>query len=113
MIEGVAALGLAFVLVVLLVQIGVAMAAREAAQAAVASSARRASRPGADLADQNTALHDILARTVPGARDITSNVRHHEDTTVATATIRVMPPGPDWIPLVIRVSARVTRVVPP
>ncbi len=112
-VDGVAALGVAFLLLVLLLQIGVAMAARESAQAAVAGAARTAARPGADLDDIDRSLTALLGRTVPGARDIAAQVRHRDEQAVAVAQIRVTPPGPDWMPIVIRVSARAALVVPP
>jgi hypothetical protein len=103
----------AFLLLVLLVQVGVAMAAREAAQGAVATAARRGSRPGADLAAENARLQDLLESTVPAAGQITAHVRHHDRSSIAFAQFRVVPPGPDWLPLIVRVDARVALVIPP
>ncbi len=112
-LEGVAALGVAFLLMVLLIQVGAAMAARESAQAAVAVAARRASRPDADAAAESRRLTDVLHAAVPGATDITARVRRDDTEAVAVAEFRIVPPGPHWVPLVVRVDARSALVVPP
>jgi hypothetical protein len=113
LIEGTAALGAAFLLLTLLVQIGAAVAAREAAQSAVAAAARRAALPDADAAAERSRLVGMLAATIPGARDVETSVRRGGSTATASAGFRWIPPGPDWTAIEIRVEARAPLVVPP
>ena len=107
------ALGIGFLLLLLVVQVGAAMAAREAAQAVVATAARRAARPHADFAAEQQRLADRIVATVPGAGQITTTVRRAGRDALASARFRWIPPGPDWVPITIRVGARVPAVVPP
>jgi hypothetical protein len=108
-----AALGAAFLLLTLLVQVGAAVAAREAAQSAVAATARRAALPGADAGTERSRLVGMLASTIPGARDVEVSVTRDDSTVTAGAGFRWIPPGPDWTPVEIHVDARVPLVVPP
>lgn len=106
------ALGLTFLMLVLVVQIGAAVAAREAAAAAAAAAATRAARPDADLAAERQRLAAAI-EAVPGATRVTVRVERRGADAVAGAGFRWTPPGPDWIPLLLRVESRVPVVVPP
>ena len=112
-IEGLAALGIAFLLLALVIQATFAATARNAAEAAVAASARRAARPGVDLAQEQASLAAVIAATVPGARAAQVSVGRNATTATATARFRWDPPGPGWLPLTIRVRASNPAVVPP
>jgi hypothetical protein len=108
-----AALAVAFLLLVLLAQVTFALTARHAAETAVAASARRAARPGADLAMERAALEDILAATVPGGTAFVVDLSRAEGTVIASAVFDWTPPGPVFGSLAIRVSATSLQVVPP
>jgi hypothetical protein len=100
-------------MLILVVQIGAAAAAREAAAAAAAAAATRAARPDADLAAETRRLASAITAAVPGATGLTVRVERRGRDAVAGAGFRWFPPGPDWIPLVVRVESRVPVVVPP
>lgn len=104
---------MAFLLLVLVVQAAFVVVARNAAEAAVAASARRAARPGADLVDERASLAAVLASTVPGARDVAVAVGRDADAGRASAEFSWDPPGPDWLPFRMRVTAEVPAAVPP
>jgi hypothetical protein len=108
-----AGLAISFLLLILILQVAGATTARHAAEAAVAASARRASRPGADSGTERARLISDLQASLPGARDLQVAVTIGEDSVQAAASFRWLPPGPDWLPLAIAVSALVPRVVPP
>ena len=112
-IEGTVALAVAFLLLTLVVQVAFVIAARNAAESAVAASARRAARPGADLDAEETSLDAVLAATVPGAHDIVVGVDVSQTTSVASASFEWDPPGPDWLPIIIRVESAVPVLTPP
>jgi hypothetical protein len=112
-IEGVVAMAIAFLLLTLMVQGGALLAAREAAQSAVAATARRAARPGADLVSECDRLQRLVAATVPGAGGITVSVERLPTAAEATAAFRWTPPGPDWAPVTVSVDARAALVIPP
>ncbi|MDP8959383.1 MAG: hypothetical protein M3N51_09350 [Actinomycetota bacterium] len=104
---------MAFLLLTLLVQAAFAMVARNAAQAAVAASARRASRPQADLPAEQAALHALLGDSIPGATGVAVKVTSDSTMARSSASFTWHPPGPGWMPLTIRVRATAPNAVPP
>ena len=113
LLEGVAALAVAFLLLALIVQVAFVVVARNAAEAAVAASARRAARPGTDLGQEQASLAAVLAATVPGAHDLRVAVTSDGEQGRAEARFAWDPPGPDWLPIRIAVDAEVPVVAPP
>ena len=113
MIEGTAGLAVAFLLLVLVIQVTGAATARNAAEAAVGASARRVARPGADAEAEEVRLAADLAASLPGARALQVAVHLSPEQAVATARFRWLPPGPDWRPITIAVRATAPVVVPP
>lgn len=107
------ALAVAFLLLTLLIQVGFAVAARNAAEASVAAAARRAARPGAHPALEEAALSELLRSSLPGIEGLSVDVRVSPQTVEASASFLWQPPGPRWIPLAIRVAAVAPRSVPP
>jgi hypothetical protein len=112
-LEGLAALAVAFLLLVLLLQVTVAVTARHAAETAVAATARRAARPGADLAAAAAALTVTLKETVPGGSDFTVDIARTDKEVVATSRFAWVPPGPGFGPIAMEVTASALRVIPP
>ncbi len=107
------ALAVAFLLLTLLAQAGLAVVARNAAEGAVAAAARRAARPGSDLGDVQGQLRATLAATVPGVAEPRSDVRRDRTTARASASFRWNPPGPAWLPIRIAVAAETPILAPP
>lgn len=102
-----------FLMLLVLVQVATAMTARSAADATVASAARRASLPGADLSVEVARLEAGLAAVVPGADDLVVDIRLTDTTAIATAHFAWIPPGPVLSPITIRLRADVPRVLEP
>jgi len=108
-----AALAVAFLLLVVMAQAAVGIAARHAASAAVAATARRAALPGAIAGHEEARLLADIHRTVPGAIDVEVTVHIGEQTALAEARFRWHPPGPALVPLSFRVRSRPVRSIPP
>jgi hypothetical protein len=102
-----------FLLLLLLVQVATAMTARSTADAVVAATARQASLPGADPAAEAAALEEAISAVVPGAGNVTVEVRLTGATAIATARFRWTPPGPVLSRITIRLRADVPRVFEP
>lgn len=102
-----------FILLLLLVQVAMAMTARSAADAAVASAARRASLPGVDLSVETRRLEAAVTGVVPGAHAVFTEVRLTGSSAVATASFRWTPPGPVLTSFTIDLRAEVPRVIEP
>ncbi len=113
MIEGAVALAVAFLLLTLIAQAGLAVVARNAAEGAVAAAARRAARPGSDLGSVAAQLRSTLAATVPGVTEPRSDVGRDGAAAWATASFRWSPPGPAWLPIRISVAAETPVLAPP
>jgi hypothetical protein len=112
-IESLAATAAIFLLIVVITQIAFVVVAQTTARTAVAASARRASRPGGDPTVEQRRLVGELSRVVPGAAGVAATVTIGADRAHAAAEIRWAPPGPDLLPVTLRVSADAPRVVPP
>jgi hypothetical protein len=112
-LEELAAMAATFLLLLVMVQAAMAMTARSAADAVVASTARRASLPGVELSVEEARLEAAVAAVVPGADDVTAEVRLTRAKAIATASFRWTPPGPVLARLTISVRADVPRVIEP
>ena len=112
-IESLAAMAVFFLLLVIIVQLGFVMVARDVAATAVDAAARRAARPGADLVMVEDRLIDELERVVPGAQAVEATVLVEDHAVAVTASIAWAPPGPDLVPVVIAVEATTPVAVPP
>lgn len=112
-IEGLAGLLIAFLLLTLIVQVAGAAIARNSAEAVVSAAARRASRPGALVETEEARLARDLATALPGVAAVIVDVRLQPEQAVAAARFRWRPPGPAWLPLRIEVRSSAPRMVPP
>ena len=112
-IESLAAMAVFFMLLVIIVQLAFVIVAREVARTAVDAAARRAARPAADLVQVEKRLTEELAAVVPGAQGVDASVRLTAEDVEVDAKITWAPPGPDLVPVVIRVESTAQLVVPP
>ncbi len=112
-VEGLVAVGTAFLLLALVVHVGFLLAAREVAAAAAEAAARRAAREGTDLAEAARRFEEELARALPGAEPETVTIVVDGDVVVATATFTWHPPGPRLSPSTLVVRATAARSAPP
>ncbi len=102
-----------FLLLVVVVQLAFVLVAREVSQSAVDAAARRAARDTANLTEIHDRLTAELEAIVPGASAVSATILAEDATINVAAEIDWAPPGPDLIPVVIHVEARVPQVVPP
>jgi len=112
-IESLAAMAVVFMLLVIIVQLAFVLVAREVSQTAVDAAARRAARSGTDLVAVEERLTVELAAVVPGAQEVEATVQSTGETVDVDAIINWAPPGPDLVPVVIKVRATVPLAVPP
>lgn len=109
-IEGAAALGVAFFLLALVVQVAFLLSARASAQAAVDSFVRRAA---VTESDSSSELVAELGRALPGASDISVTVSRSPSVVTAALEFTWNPPGPRLIPVVVRVIRSSPAIEPP
>jgi len=112
-IESLVATAVVFLLIVIITQVAFVVVAQSTARTAVSAAARRAGRPGSASAVEQQRLAEELGSVVPGASDIVATVEYDEAGVAASAVIRWVPPGPDLIPITLRVTAHAPLVVPP
>ncbi len=112
-IESLAAMAVVFLLLVVIVQAAFLVVARGVSQSAVDAAARRAARPAADLEVVAERLTAELASVVPGAHGVDVRVQAGAGGVDVGAAIDWAPPGPDLVPVVIRVEATALLGVPP
>lgn len=108
-LEGIAAIGVAFLLIVLVAQASFLVVARNAAATAAEAAARSASRNGAQVAQIEDGLATVVQRTAPGATGLEVNVDVTNDTAIALVEFDWLPPGPHLLPVRVRVGAEVLR----
>ena len=109
-VEGIAAVAIAFILFTVVAQLSIALLAHQVAEAAVASAARQASlRPGFS---EEQLMADLRA-TVPGAGRIQAGLVADAQLSRAWATFEFLPPGPMFRSFEFSVEAEVPVVVAP
>jgi hypothetical protein len=112
-IEGIVAIGVFFMLVLLIVQIGFLVLARNVAATSVDAALRKAvvTQMSAEMLQEGLE-RDVLA-VVPGASDVRVEVTGEADVVSALVRFRWLPPGPDLVPLTVTIERDIVRVVPP
>jgi len=112
-IEGIVAIGVFFLLLTVIVQLGFLVLARNVAATSVDAALRKA--VSADLSE--AAVEEGLARDVraivPGANDVIVDVAIDSTAVVALVRFRWIPPGPDLVPVTMSIERSIVRVVPP
>jgi hypothetical protein len=102
-----------FLLLVVIAQAAFLVVARDTTQTAVTAAARRAGRPGASLGAEASRLASELRSAVPGAIGVAATIKRVEDDVVAEAEFAWRAPGPNLIPITMRVGATAPLVIPP
>jgi Flp pilus assembly protein TadG len=106
-------MGVFFLLVAVVVQLGFLVIARSAVSASMEAAARRAAVPESDVAAEEARLGTEIRTVVPGIEVVdTSIVRSDRDVTVR-ATFAWTPPGPDLVPIQFTLERSHAAVVPP
>ncbi len=112
-IEGIVAIGVFFILVMLIVQIGFLILARSAAGTTIEAALRRAAVTDVHLDIIREGLVRDLYAVVPGVQGLSVDVTGDGVVTHAVVQFRWLPPGPDLLPVTVSVERSVLRVVPP
>jgi len=112
-VEGLVAIGLAFLMMVVLVQAAMLTIARTAADAATSQAARRGALLGTPPADIASDLNEMLLATVPGAVEAESDVAITGGVVTASSEVRWSPPGPDLFDLRITASSTAVTIDAP
>ncbi len=107
------AIGVFFILMMLIVQLGFLVLARNAASTSVDAALRRASV----ALSSNDQLRERLERdvdaVVPGVESLLITIESTETEVHAQVRFRWRPPGPDFVPVTVSIDRSVVRVVPP
>lgn len=107
------AIGVFFLLLMVIVQIGFLVLARNVAATSVDAALRKA--VAANMSDE--AVQDGLERdvgaVVPGANDISVAVTSDVSSVTALVRFRWLPPGPDLVPVTVTIERNIVTVVPP
>ena len=112
-IEGIVAIGVFFVLLALIVQIGFLVLARSAAATSVEASLRRAVVADLDIETVTSRIERDVISVVPGAQEIDVDVTHDTEAVRAVVRFRWVPPGPDLVPITVSIERSMVKVVPP
>jgi Flp pilus assembly protein TadG len=112
-LEGIVAMGVFFLLIAVVVQLGFLVIARSAVSASMEAAARRAAIPESDVPAERARLGKEIQTVVPGIKIVDTSIkRSFEDVTVR-ATFEWTPPGPDLIPIQFTLERAHANVVPP
>ena len=112
-IEGIVAMGVFFLLIALVVQLGFLVIARTAVGASLDAAARRSAVVDADPATQHQRILREIAAIAPGVDVVETTVVRTATFVTVTAVIDWTPPGPDLLPVRLSISRSHALVVPP
>ena len=112
-IEGIVAMGVFFVLVMLVVQLGFLVIARSTVSASLDGAARRAAAPGVNVGTQHERLRTEIETIAPGLEVLASSVTVDMGRVVVRVTVAWVPPGPYLIPVQFSLMRTRAVVVPP
>ena len=112
-VESLAAMAVLFLLLVVVTQAAFLLVARDTTQTAVNAAAGRGGRPGASLGVEASRLAAEVRSAVPGALGVAASLREVGDEVVAEVEFGWRAPGPNLIPIRLRVTAGAPIVVPP
>ena len=112
-IEGIVAMGVFFILIMLVVQLGFLVIARSAVSASLDGAARRAVVPGADAPAEQARLHTEIEAIAPGLDVLASSVTTQADRIYVRVSVAWLPPGPHLAPIRFTMTRTRALVVPP
>jgi len=112
-IEGIVAIGVFFVLLALIVQIGFLVLARSVAATSAEAGLRKGVIADLDIETVRLGLVRDLSAVIPGAQDISVVVTDEAAVLRAVVSFRWVPPGPDFVPVTVLIERTAVRVVPP
>lgn len=112
-IEGIVAMGVFFILMTLVVQLGFLVIARSAVSASLDASVRRSATPGASMLDQQRRLNEEITAIGPGLEVVASRIVFGRDGVMVGVTVEWRPPGPLLVPVRFTIERNHAKVVPP
>lgn len=112
-IEGIVAIGVFFLLLLLIVQLGFLVLARNVAATSLDAALRRA--VATDLGERTVeqGLERDVVAVVPGASDVRVDIVVEGNVMSAEVRFRWLPPGPDLVPVNVRIERSIVTTVPP
>ena len=112
-LEGIVAMGVFFLLIAVVVQLGFLVIARSAVSASMEAAARRAAVPESDTSDERARLRTEIQAVVPGIKIVDTSIKRSLEDVTVRATFEWTPPGPNLIPIQFTLERSHASVVPP
>jgi hypothetical protein len=112
-LEGIVAMGVFFLLIAVIVQLGFLVIARSAVAASMEAAARRAALPDSSVPDEEARLGSEILAVVPGIDVLDTSIERSERNVTVRASFEWTPPGPDLIPIQFTLERSHASVVPP
>ena len=106
-------MGVFFLLIAVIVQLGVLVIARSAVSASMEAAARRAAVPDSDVDAEESRLDTEIRAVVPGIEIVATSIERSPQDVTVRATFEWTPPGPDLIPIQFTLERSHASVVPP
>ena len=106
-------MGVFFVLIMLVVQLGFLVIARSAVSASLDGVARRSVVPGADVPTEQERLESEIEAISPGLEVLASSVTTGAELVRVRVTVEWIPPGPHLVPIRFTMTRARALVVPP
>ena len=106
-------MGVFFILIMLVVQLGFLVIARSAVSASLDGAARRSVVPGVDVPTEHERLDSEIEAIAPGLKVLASSVTIRTERVRVLVTVEWTPPGPHLIPIRFTMTRARALVVPP
>jgi Flp pilus assembly protein TadG len=106
-------MGVFFLLIAVIVQLGFLVIARSAVSASMEAAARRAALPDSDVPREEERLGAEIKAVVPGIKIVDTSIERSIQDVTVRATFEWTPPGPDLIPIQFTLERSHASVVPP
>lgn len=106
-------MGVFFVLIAVIVQLGFLVIARSAVSASMEATARRAALPDSDVHAEESRLDTEISSVVPGIGILDTSIERSTQDVTVRASFEWTPPGPDLIPIQFTIERSHANVVPP
>jgi hypothetical protein len=106
-------MGVFFLLIAVVAQLGFLVIARSAVSASMEAAARRVAVPRSDTAAEEARLVDEVLAVVPGIEVLDTSIERSDQDVTVRATFGWTPPGPDLVPIAFTLDRSHAVVVPP
>ena len=106
-------MGVFFLLIAVIVQLGFLVIARSAVSSSMEAAARRAAIPQSDASVEESRLGAEIRAVVPGIEVLGTSIERSTQEVTVRATFKWTPPGPDLVPIRFTLERSHAAVVPP